>query len=67
MASGALQVLVARMPKYVFNFNNGFQEDHVLDLPDDTSAAEEGLKTASGMMSDLSLPRIGRTFVTSHW
>ena len=50
------------MPNYVFHFENGLPEDLVLDLPDDTTAAEEGFRTASGMMSDLSLPPIGKEF-----
>jgi len=47
------------MPKYIFVIKNGFPEDHILDLSDDSAAVEEGLKTASGMVSDLSLTRIG--------
>jgi hypothetical protein len=51
--------LVAQMPKYLFRLNNGSPEDHVVDLPDDSAALDEGLKTAAGMVRDISLPRIG--------
>jgi hypothetical protein len=38
------------------------EEDQIVDLQDDSTAVEEGLKTASGMIRDLSLPRVGRQF-----
>jgi hypothetical protein len=47
------------MPKYLFRLNNGSPEDHVVDLPDDQAALDEGLKTAAGLVGDISLPRIG--------
>ena len=50
------------MPNYVFRFQNGIPEDQIVDLQDDSMAVEEGLKTASGMIRDLSLPRVGRQF-----
>jgi hypothetical protein len=50
------------MPNYVFLFKNGIPEDQIVELPDDSTAVEEGLKTASGLIRDLSLPRIGREF-----
>jgi hypothetical protein len=57
-----LGVLVAKMPNYVFLFQNGIPEDQLVELQDDSTAVEEGLKTASGLIRDLSLPRIGREF-----
>ena len=59
---GAFGVLVAKMPNYVFLFQNGIPEDQLVELQDDSTAVEEGLKTASGLIRDLSLPRIGREF-----
>ena len=59
---GAFGVLVAKMPNYVFLFQNGIPEDQLVELQDDSTAIEEGLKTASGLIRDLSLPRIGREF-----
>ena len=50
------------MPNYVFLFQNGIPEDQIVDLQDDAMAVEEGLKTASGLIRDLFLPRIGREF-----
>ena len=50
------------MPKYIFLFKNGIPEDQTVELQDDSMAVEEGLKTASGMIRDLSLPRVGRQF-----
>jgi len=50
------------MPRYVFLFQNGIPEDQIVDLRDDSMAVEEGLKTASGMIRDLSLPRVRREF-----
>ena len=47
------------MPKYLFRLNNGSPEDHVVDLPDDSAALDEGLRTAAGMVRDISLPHIG--------
>jgi len=47
------------MPKYLFRLNNGSPEDHVVDLPGDSAALDEGLKTAAGMIRDISVPRIG--------
>jgi hypothetical protein len=58
----ALGVSVAKMPNYIFLFQNGIPEDQIVDLQDDSTAVEEGLKTASGMIRDLSLPRVGRQF-----
>jgi hypothetical protein len=52
----ALRVSVAKMPNYIFLFQNGIPEDQIVDLQDDSTAVEEGLKTASGMIRDLSLP-----------
>ena len=57
-----MRVSVAKMPNYVFLFRNGIPEDQTVDLKDDSTAVEEGLKTASGMIRDLSLPRVGRQF-----
>jgi hypothetical protein len=59
---GAFGVLVAKMPNYVFLFQNGIPEDQLVELQDDSTAVEEGLKTASGLIRDLSLPRVGREF-----
>jgi hypothetical protein len=59
---GAFRVLVAKMPNYVFLFQNGIPEDQIVELQDDSTAVEEGLKTASGLIRDLFLPRIGREF-----
>ena len=50
------------MPNYVFLFQNGIPEDQIVELQDDSTAVEEGLKTASGLIRDLFLPRIGREF-----
>lgn len=47
------------MPKYIFLIKDGSTEAHVLELQNDSAAVEEGLKTASGMIRDLSLSRIG--------
>ena len=58
----ALRVSVAKMPNYVFLFQNGIPEDQIVELQDDSTAVEEGLKTASGLIRDLFLPRIGREF-----
>ena len=55
-------VSVAKMPNYIFLFQNGIPEDQIVDLQDDSTAVEEGLKTASGLIRDLSLPRVGRQF-----
>jgi hypothetical protein len=57
-----LAELVVRMPQYVFLFQNGSPEDQIVDLQDDSSAVDEGLKTASGMIRDLSLSRVGQEF-----
>ena len=57
-----MRVSVAKMPNYVFRFRNGIPEDQTVDLKDDSTAVEEGLKTTSGMIRDLSLPRVGRQF-----
>ena len=54
--------MVAKMPNYVFLFQNGIPEDQIVELQDDSTAVEEGLKTASGLIRDLFLPRIGREF-----
>jgi hypothetical protein len=59
---GAFGLLVAKMPNYLFLFQNGIPEDQLVELQDDSTAVEEGLKTASGVIRDLSLPRIGREF-----
>ena len=59
---GAFGLLVAKMPNYLFLFQNGIPEDQLVELQDDSTAVEEGLKTASGLIRDLSLPRIGREF-----
>ena len=61
---GAFGLLVAKMPNYLFLFQNGIPEDQLVELQDDSTAVEEGLKTASGLIRDLSLPRIGREFHT---
>jgi hypothetical protein len=50
------------MPNYVFLFQNGIPEDQIVELQDDSTAVGEGLKTASGLIRDLFLPRIGREF-----
>ena len=50
------------MPNYIFLFQNGIPEDQIVELQDNSTAVEEGLKTASGMIRDLSLPRVGRQF-----
>ena len=50
------------MPNYVFLFQNGIPEDQIVELQDDSTAVEEGLKTASGLIRDLFLPLIGREF-----
>jgi len=60
----SVSCLVAKMPSYVFLFKNGIPEDQIVDLRDDSAAVEEGLKTVSGLIRDLSLPRIGREFHT---
>lgn len=52
--------VVARMPKYSFHLQDGFAEDHALELPDDNAAIEEGLKTASGMLREFKLPASGQ-------
>jgi hypothetical protein len=38
------------MPNYVFLFQNGIPEDQIVELQDDSTAVEEGLKTASGLI-----------------
>ena len=50
------------MPNYVFLFQNVIPEDQIVELQYDSTAVEEGLKTASGLIRDLFLPRIGREF-----
>jgi len=50
------------MPNYVFLFQNGIPEDQLVELQDDSTAVEEGLKTASGLIRDLSLTRVGKEF-----
>ena len=52
------------MPNYVFLFQNGIPEEQIVELQDDSTAVEEGLQTASGLIRDLSLPRMGREFHT---
>jgi hypothetical protein len=47
---GAFGLLVAKMPNYLFLFQNGIPEDHLVELLDDSTAVEEGLKTASGLI-----------------
>lgn len=47
------------MPRYSFHIEDGFAEDHALELADDSAAIDEGLKAASGMLRELSLARIG--------
>lgn len=47
------------MPRYSFHIEDGFAEDHALELPDDSAAINEGLKAASGMLRDLNLARLG--------
>lgn len=47
------------MPRYSFHIENGFAEDHALELGDDSAAIDEGLKAASGMLRDLNLVRVG--------
>jgi len=55
-------VSVAKMSNYIFLFQNGIPEDQIVELQDNSTAVEEGLKTASGLIRDLSLPRVGRQF-----
>ena len=62
IAAHAFGSTVARMPKYVFVIRNGSSEDHVVDLPDDLAAVEEGLQTASGLIRDLSPLQVGKQF-----
>jgi hypothetical protein len=50
-----------KMPRYSFHLQNGFEEDHALDLADDSAAVEEALKTASGMLQELRLSDVGTT------
>ena len=50
------------MPKDIFLFKNGIPEDQTVELQDDSMAVEEGLKTVSGIIRDLSLPMVGRQF-----
>ena len=52
------------MPNYVFLFKNGIPEEQIVELQDNSTAVEEGLQTASGLIRDLSLPRMGREFHT---
>jgi hypothetical protein len=47
------------MPRYSFHIQDGFAEDHALELADDAAAIDEGLKAASGMLRDLNLARVG--------
>jgi hypothetical protein len=48
------------MAQYHFHLNDGHSdEDHALELRDDASAIAEGLKTASGLMSDVNLSDVG--------
>ena len=47
------------MPRYSFHIENGFAEDHALELANDSAAIDEGLKAASGMLRDLNLVRVG--------
>jgi hypothetical protein len=49
----------AKMPRYSFHIENGFAEDHALELANDSAAIDEGLKAASGMLRDLNLGRVG--------
>jgi hypothetical protein len=50
--------IVGENAELYFPFQNGIPEDQIVDLQDDSTAVEEGLKTASGMIRDLSLPRV---------
>jgi hypothetical protein len=43
------------MPRYHLQIRDGPSEVHVLNLPDDTRAIEETLRTAAGLIRDLSL------------
>jgi hypothetical protein len=47
------------MPRYSFYLQDGFREDHALELVDDSAAVEEALKTASGMLLELKLRENG--------
>jgi hypothetical protein len=47
------------LPRYHFHIENGPSEDQSLDFADDTLAIAEGLRTAAGLVSDLSLAQIG--------
>lgn len=47
------------MPRYSFHIEDGFAEDHALELADDSAAIDEGLKAASGMLRELNLANVG--------
>jgi hypothetical protein len=46
------------MPRYSFHLQDGFVEDHAIDLEDDTAAVQEALLTASEMLRELKLPEV---------
>jgi hypothetical protein len=47
------------MPLYRFHIENGPSEELTMELPSDAAAIKEGLRTAAGLVGDLSLSRTG--------
>jgi hypothetical protein len=62
MTFGRVACIGGENAELCFLFQNGIPEDQIVDLQDHAMAVEEGLKTASGLIRDLSLPRVGRQF-----
>jgi len=46
------------MPRYSFHLQDGFVEDHAIDLEDDAAAVQEALLTASEILRELRLPEV---------
>lgn len=47
------------MPRYRIRIENGSPDEHFLDLADDTTAIEETLETAAGLIRDFGLRQPG--------
>jgi hypothetical protein len=61
VTGGIVTEQMVAMPEYRFHLKDGHaDEDHAVHLGDDASAIAEGLKTASGLLGELSLLDKGR-------
>jgi hypothetical protein len=47
------------MPRYRLHIENSSQEDHVLDLPSDELAISEAVRTAAGLVNDITPAHAG--------